>query len=102
MVICVNNFNFLKIEYEEILNGGRSSDDDGDDDDDDLLFIVIGVIVGVTVIVVIVIMIILTLYCVRKHHHSRSGKHIITYDKKNGIVEVPDVKFGSSEKTEKR
>ena len=62
----------------------------------------IGVIVGVTVIVVIVIMIILTLYCVRKHHHSKSGKHTITYDKKNGIVEVPDAKFGSTEKTEKQ
>ena len=86
----------MKIEYEDILNG-RSSDDD-DNDDDSLLLIVIAVAVSVTILVVLVI---ITLYCVRKRHHSKSGKLKITYDTKNGIVEVPDAKFGS-ERTEKR
>lgn len=84
------------IEYERIINGGSSDSED----DDTSLYIVIGVAVGGFIIISIIAIVILC--CIRKHHLRKSDKFTIAY-KKNGVVEVPDVKFGDeASNSEKR
>ena len=53
----------------------------------------IGVVVGAFIIISVIVIVILC--CVRRRRLRKSDKFTVAYSTKNGVIEVPDAKFGS-------